>query len=149
MDRSTFVKQAESSRGMVVASLYSYVLSVVGGSKSEANHFQPLAVAAFSAGRLVAAPLFGWMMDKLPLRLVVLTTIIVSLIGHVAYIFCGNIASADVAASGIIVSRCVVGLGSGASVFKAQELAPLHHSVFSGLSPRRPWHVSCNNIVIH
>ena len=44
---------------MVVASLYGYVLDVVGGNKSVADHFQPLAVAAFSVGRLVAAPLFG------------------------------------------------------------------------------------------
>ena len=100
---------------MVVASLYGYVLSVVGGDKSLAKHFQPLAVAAFSAGRLVAAPLFGFLMDHLPLRWVVLSTIVISIAGHLLYVFCGSISGGDAAASGIIVARTIVGLGSGLS----------------------------------
>ena len=85
----------------------------MGGDKSLAKHFQPLAVAAFSGGRLVAAPLFGFLMDRLPLRWVVLSTIGISIVGHLIYVFCGSISGADAAASGIIVARTIVGLGSG------------------------------------
>ncbi len=98
---------------MVVASLYGYFLAVFNGDASKAEQFQPMAVSAFSAGRLVAAPLFGAMMDRWAVKYVVLLTIVISVIGHLLYIFSGSISGAENAAAAIIVSRTIVGLGSG------------------------------------
>jgi MFS family permease len=104
---------AESSRGMVVSTLYGYMLSADHGKKSMADHYQPLAVSAFSFGRLIAAPVFGWAMDRWPCKWVIVLTIIVSVIGHGLYVFCGNISNAAAASCCIIAARAIVGLGSG------------------------------------
>lgn len=57
---------AESSRGMVVSNLFQYFVSVSG--KNNADHFQPLAVSAYSFGRLIAAPVFGFFIDRYPIK---------------------------------------------------------------------------------
>jgi hypothetical protein len=106
---------AESSRGMVVSTLYYYMLSVDNNDASMAHHFQPLAVSAFSLGRLIAAPIFGWAQDRWPVKWVATTTIVISVLGHALYIFCGNITDPAAASCAIIAARALVGLGSGGS----------------------------------
>jgi hypothetical protein len=106
---------AESSRGMVVSTLYYYMLSVDNNDASMAHHFQPLAVSAFSLGRLIAAPIFGWAQDRWPVKWVVTLTIVISVLGHALYIFCGNITDPAAASCAIIAARALVGLGSGGS----------------------------------
>lgn len=100
----------ESSRGLFVASLYQYALALAGGEASVAQRDTAIAVACYSVGRLVAAPLWGHAADRLPFRSVFLACLVVAAGGHMAY------AMAEARGGGVVLliaARCLVGLGSG------------------------------------
>lgn len=80
---------------------------------STALKYQPLAVSAYSFGRLIAAPLFGYLIDRFPIKWVVLITLGVAIVGHTLYVFCGNIVNPIDACCALIAARSIVGLGTG------------------------------------
>jgi MFS family permease len=97
---------AESSRGLFLASMLNEFIFLTGGDKEAAKHYNTRAVTFFSTGRLVAAPLLGWLCDQFTFRDVYLFTILISLAGHGIYCF-------GTSPTAIIGARALVGLGSG------------------------------------
>jgi len=94
---------AESSRGLMVPSLFLYVEDNGGNKKSLG-----MVVAGYSVGRLFGSVVFGWWYNKRGGKEVLIFSLLISIFGNFAYSF------APLTGWWIIlVSRSVVGLGSG------------------------------------
>ena len=72
---------AEAARGVVVATLSLYVAALGGSSL-----YLSALVAAFSVGRLLSSVVFGYASDRFPLRSLLLSSLALSLAGHVLFI---------------------------------------------------------------
>ncbi|KAF0709320.1 hypothetical protein As57867_005971, partial [Aphanomyces stellatus] len=97
---------AESSRGIVMPTLFLYCQSV-GGSLADMG----LLTSVFSVGRLVSSCLFGIMCDRVGFRAVYLLSSTLGLLGNLVYV----LADPHVGNSLIVlvVSRFLVGFGAG------------------------------------
>lgn len=103
---------AESSRGLFVASVYTYALALTGNDATVAQRDTAVAVACYSVGRLIAAPLWGHAADWMSFRLVFALSLVVAALGHVAYVLAETRAGVG-GESVLVLARCLVGLGSG------------------------------------
>ncbi|CAH0480322.1 unnamed protein product [Peronospora belbahrii] len=97
---------AESSRGVVLATLFLYTKSL-GGDLA----FMGLLTSLFSVGRLISSTIFGWMCDRYSFRSVYLVSSGVCLLGNLIYLMADN----HVTDSLIVLasSRFIVGFGAG------------------------------------
>ncbi|TMW66203.1 hypothetical protein Poli38472_003968 [Pythium oligandrum] len=97
---------AESSRGVVLPTLYLYTKSL-GGDLA----FMGFLTSVFSVGRLISSTAFGWMCDRYSFKFVYIVSSLICLIGNLAYL----LADEHVADSLTIlaVSRFLVGFGAG------------------------------------
>uniref|UniRef100_K3X229 Major facilitator superfamily (MFS) profile domain-containing protein n=1 Tax=Globisporangium ultimum (strain ATCC 200006 / CBS 805.95 / DAOM BR144) TaxID=431595 RepID=K3X229_GLOUD len=97
---------AESSRGVVLATLFLYNKSL-GGDLA----FMGLLTSVFSVGRLISSTVFGWMCDHYSFKFVYLVSSGICLVGNLIYL----LADAHVANSlwVLAVSRFMVGFGAG------------------------------------
>jgi len=100
----------ESSRGLFVSSLYPFLLALSHGRKEEAQRLNAFCVVVYSVGRLFAAPLWGYLADRMPFRNVYMIALLVAASGHVLYL-CAEAGGGSVSMA--IVARAMVGLGSG------------------------------------
>uniref|UniRef100_K3X227 Major facilitator superfamily (MFS) profile domain-containing protein n=1 Tax=Globisporangium ultimum (strain ATCC 200006 / CBS 805.95 / DAOM BR144) TaxID=431595 RepID=K3X227_GLOUD len=96
---------AESSRGVVLATLFLYNKSL-GGDLA----FMGLLTSVFSVGRLISSTVFGWMCDRYSFKFVYLVSSGICLVGNLIYL----LADAHVANSlwVLAVSRFMVGFGA-------------------------------------
>lgn len=109
---------AEASRGLVLASMYHYLCAVLepgGGTAADAGAWLGLAVAVFSAGRLVASVALAWAAERgTPYRRLLLATFALHAAGAAAYAGVAWLPAGGAAAAGLLVaSRFVVGCASG------------------------------------
>lgn len=97
---------AESSRGIVLATLFLYTKSL-GGDIA----FMGLLTSLFSVGRLISSTVFGWMSDRYPFKTVYIVSSGICLLGNLVYLM----ADAHVANSlkVLALSRFLVGFGAG------------------------------------
>ncbi|DAZ96273.1 TPA: hypothetical protein N0F65_008306 [Lagenidium giganteum] len=97
---------AESSRGVVLATLFLYNKSL-GGDLA----FMGLLTSVFSVGRLISSTVFGWMCDRYTFKTVYIVSSAICLIGNIIYL----LADQHVANSKhlLAVSRFLVGFGAG------------------------------------
>ncbi|KAG7398713.1 hypothetical protein PHYBOEH_010663 [Phytophthora boehmeriae] len=97
---------AESSRGVVLATLFLYTKSL-GGDLA----FMGMLTSLFSVGRLISSTVFGWMCDHYSFRSVYLVSSGICLVGNLIYLI------ADVHVTGsltaLAASRFIVGFGAG------------------------------------
>lgn len=103
---------AESSRGLVLPTLNSYVGRLAGyddGASSSA-----LAVSVFSAGRLIAAPLLGAIADAVPYKWLFFACAVLSIGGHALYVAASALPVGPGAVAAILASRFLLGVSSGA-----------------------------------
>ena len=103
---------AESSRGLVLPTLNSYVGRLAGyddGASSSA-----LAVSVFSAGRLIAAPLLGAIADAVPYKWLFFACAVLSIGGHTLYVAASALPVGPGAVAAILASRFLLGVSSGA-----------------------------------
>ncbi|OQR93759.1 Major Facilitator Superfamily (MFS) [Achlya hypogyna] len=91
---------AESSRGIVMPTLFLYCKSLGGGL-----YEMGLLTSVYSVGRLISSTVFGYMCDRYSFRLVYIVSAVIGLLGNVVY-FVPN-------TSALIVSRFFVGVSSG------------------------------------
>ncbi|TDH73048.1 hypothetical protein CCR75_001496 [Bremia lactucae] len=97
---------AESSRGVVLATLFLYTKSL-GGDLA----FMGMLTSLFSVGRLISSTVFGWMCDHYSFRSVYIASSIICLVGNIIYLIADqHVASSLVA---LAVSRFIVGFGAG------------------------------------
>eukprot|EP01119_Soliformovum_irregulare_P009050 TRINITY_DN2216_c0_g1_i1.p1 TRINITY_DN2216_c0_g1~~TRINITY_DN2216_c0_g1_i1.p1 ORF type:complete len:461 (-),score=79.68 TRINITY_DN2216_c0_g1_i1:31-1413(-) len=94
---------AESSRGLVVPTLYLYVETVGGGKR-----VLGMVIAGYSVGRLFGSSLFGWLYNTKGGRFALVVSCAIAVLGNFFY----SLAPLFGVWS-IIVSRALVGLGSG------------------------------------
>jgi len=92
---------AEASRGMVVATLYLYLVSLKGDVR-----FTGFVVGAFSLGRLIGGFLLGFHFNKRGAKEALLTAIGVSIIGNLLF-------SIGMNKYLVLISRFIVGFGTG------------------------------------
>lgn len=97
---------AESSRGVVLATLFLYNKSL-GGDLA----FMGLLTSVFSVGRLISSTVFGWMCDRYSFKFVYIVSSGICLAGNLIYLM----ADAHVANSLTVLalSRFLVGFGAG------------------------------------
>lgn len=97
---------AESSRGVVLATLFLYSKSL-GGSLA----FMGILTSVFSVGRLISSTVFGWMCDRYSFRTVYIVSSVICLIGNICYL----LADKHVFDSKMLLatSRFIVGFGAG------------------------------------
>lgn len=114
--RSTLVANAcalfiaESSRGLFLSSLYLYFVRV----DENATQSLALAVSCFSWGRLLAAFVLPFAVDRgCSYKSVLVWTFVAQIVGHLVYILPLVAALGASATSVIVVSRTLVGFGSG------------------------------------
>uniref|UniRef100_A0AAV1VGS8 Major facilitator superfamily (MFS) profile domain-containing protein n=1 Tax=Peronospora matthiolae TaxID=2874970 RepID=A0AAV1VGS8_9STRA len=97
---------AESSRGVVLATLFLYTKSL-GGNLA----FMGLLTSLFSVGRLISSTIFGWMCDHYSFRSVYLVSSGICLLGNFIYLM------ADIHVTNslplLAASRFIVGFGAG------------------------------------
>ncbi len=132
---NVYLLVAEASRGLVVTSLLNYLMFISStevhnsfnnsclkkletilkllmfiskGSNAEGQQALSLAVSCFSLGRLIAAPVFGYLSDRLSCRTVMCITSFLSIGGQILYALCPGDSIVT-----IIIARGVVGFGSG------------------------------------
>ncbi|EEY53435.1 Major Facilitator Superfamily (MFS) [Phytophthora infestans T30-4] len=97
---------AESSRGVVLATLFLYNKSL-GGDLA----FMGLLTSLFSVGRLISSTVFGWMCDRYSFRSVYLVSSGICLLGNLIYLM-ADIHVTD-SLTALAVSRFIVGFGAG------------------------------------
>nr|CCA14525.1 Major Facilitator Superfamily (MFS) putative [Albugo laibachii Nc14] len=97
---------AESSRGIVLPTLYLYGKSL-GGSIA----FMGILTSVFSVGRLISSTVFGWMCDRWTFKAVYIISSVICLFGNILYL----LADQHVVNSKYLlaVSRFIVGFGAG------------------------------------
>jgi ceroid-lipofuscinosis MFS transporter 7 len=97
---------AESSRGVVLATLFLYNKSL-GGNLA----FMGLLTSLFSVGRLISSTVFGWMCDRYSFRSVYLVSSGICLVGNLIYLM-ADIHVTD-SLTVLAASRFIVGFGAG------------------------------------
>ncbi|CAH0520379.1 unnamed protein product [Peronospora belbahrii] len=97
---------AESSRGVVLATLFLYTKSL-GGDLA----FMGMLTSLFSVGRLISSTVFGWMCDHYSFRSVYLVSSGICLVGNLIYVFADEHVTGSLTA--LAVSRFIVGFGAG------------------------------------
>lgn len=97
---------AESSRGVVLATLFLYNESL-GGDLA----FMGLLTSLFSVGRLISSTIFGWMCDRYSFRSVYVVSSGICLLGNLIYLL-ADIHVAD-SLGALALSRFIVGFGAG------------------------------------
>ncbi|OWY98574.1 Major Facilitator Superfamily (MFS) transporter [Phytophthora megakarya] len=97
---------AESSRGVVLATLFLYTKSL-GGDLA----FMGMLTSLFSVGRLISSTVFGWMCDHYSFRSVYLVSSAICLIGNLIYVFADQHVTGSLTA--LAASRFIVGFGAG------------------------------------
>ncbi|RLO11289.1 hypothetical protein DYB28_005269 [Aphanomyces astaci] len=99
---------AESSRGIVMPTLFLYCQSV-GGTLADMG----ILMSIFSIGRLVSSMVFGYLCDRpgASFRFVYMVSLAISVVGNIMYL----LADSHVANSKtlLVVSRFIVGVGAG------------------------------------
>jgi len=94
---------AESSRGLVVPSLFLYISSLGGDARMVG-----IAVGGFSVGRLVGGILFGWWFNRFGGKLALACCLLVSVIGNILYAL-GPVTNIYI----LILSRVITGFSTG------------------------------------
>ncbi|CAI5728928.1 unnamed protein product [Peronospora destructor] len=108
---------AESSRGVVLATLFLYTKSL-GGDLA----FMGLLTSLFSVGRLLSSTVFGWMCDHYSFRSVYLVSSGICLLGNILYLMADIYVTNSLLV--LAVSRFTVGFGAGnRSVCRANAAA--------------------------
>jgi MFS family permease len=74
---------SESSRGLFLPTLLDYFISL--SNPTEGLAMVSYAVSAFSIGRLIAAPIFGWLTDRFSAKNTFYIVFILSAVGHFLY----------------------------------------------------------------
>ncbi|EGZ25927.1 hypothetical protein PHYSODRAFT_485624 [Phytophthora sojae] len=97
---------AESSRGVVLATLFLYTKSL-GGDLA----FMGMLTSLFSVGRLISSTVFGWMCDHYSFRSVYLWSSAICLVGNLIYVFADQHVTGSLTA--LAASRFIVGFGAG------------------------------------
>ncbi|KAI9998875.1 hypothetical protein PInf_003535 [Phytophthora infestans] len=97
---------AESSRGVVLATLFLYTKSL-GGDLA----FMGMLTSLFSVGRLISSTVFGWMCDHYSFRSVYLVSSGICLMGNVIYLIADQHVTGSLTA--LAASRFIVGFGAG------------------------------------
>lgn len=103
---------AESSRGLVLASLYAYLKAVAPGSPGAALGY---AVAAFSAGRLASSYALAALVDGAGWTFAgtLRAALALQAFGHVLYVLPNALGAGSGATALLVASRAVIGFGSG------------------------------------
>ena len=105
---------AESTRGLVLSSLFAFLSAAAPGCGLSATALLGAAVAAFSAGRLAASFLFGWVSERgFPYSALLQLSLLATLAGQLLYIAGDALPQGPLATSAIVFARTVVGFGSG------------------------------------
>ncbi|KAF4316103.1 hypothetical protein BBO99_00008414 [Phytophthora kernoviae] len=97
---------AESSRGVVLATLFLYTKSL-GGNLA----FMGLLTSLFSVGRLISSTVFGWMCDRYSFRSVYLVSSVICLVGNLIYLMADTHVTDSLTV--LAASRFIVGFGAG------------------------------------
>ncbi|KAG7389900.1 hypothetical protein PHYBOEH_007205 [Phytophthora boehmeriae] len=97
---------AESSRGVVLATLFLYTKSL-GGDLA----FMGLLTSLFSVGRLISSTVFGWMCDRYSFRSVYLVSSGICLLGNLIYLMADTHVTNSLTV--LAASRFIVGFGAG------------------------------------
>ncbi|RLN59769.1 hypothetical protein BBJ28_00003695 [Nothophytophthora sp. Chile5] len=97
---------AESSRGVVLATLFLYNKSL-GGDLA----FMGMLTSIFSVGRLISSMIFGWMCDHYSFRSVYLVSSSICLAGNLVYLLADTHVMSSLTV--LAVSRFIVGFGAG------------------------------------
>ncbi|KAG2502855.1 hypothetical protein JM18_009473, partial [Phytophthora kernoviae] len=97
---------AESSRGVVLATLFLYTKSL-GGDLA----FMGMLTSLFSVGRLISSTVFGWMCDHYSFRSVYLVSSVICLVGNLIYLIADSHVTGSLTA--LAASRFIVGFGAG------------------------------------
>ncbi|KAJ0405306.1 hypothetical protein P43SY_001065 [Pythium insidiosum] len=97
---------AESSRGVVLATLFLYNKSL-GGDLA----FMGLLTSVFSVGRLISSTVFGWMCDRYSFKFVYLVSSGICLLGNTIYLLADEHVANSLTV--LAVSRFLVGFGAG------------------------------------
>lgn len=110
----------ESSRGLFIASLFVYITALQASAESDASNAADatrtlgLAVSCFSWGRLIASFLLPFAIERgHSYRSLLQYTFLLQILGHLVYMIpagSGSVSSSDAV---VIVSRTLVGVGSG------------------------------------
>ncbi|OQR90750.1 Major Facilitator Superfamily (MFS) [Achlya hypogyna] len=113
---------AESSRGIILPTLFLYTQSFGGGL-----YEMGLLTSVFSVGRLISSTVLGWMCDRYSFRFVYLFSSLLGVIGNIMYIVADNPTFNPIHV--LMVSRFIVGFGAGnRSVCRANVAAMTHVS---------------------
>ena len=106
---------SESSRGLVLASLFAYAESVARGSSLSGRDLLGYAVASFSAGRLLSSVLLAVAAERgTPYARILVLCFVIQLLGLGLFLGAGESgASGALPAAALVVSRFVLGFGSG------------------------------------
>lgn len=100
---------SEASRGVVLSTLFSYIVEVTGGAQDDhARSMLSIAIALFSVGRLLASTVLGYWIDRSRPRVVLFWSLLLHAIGQVLYGFGGTWGL-----WAIMLSRFLIGFGSG------------------------------------
>jgi len=91
----------DMTRGITFPTLWFYVSSL-GGDKEDLG----LAVASFSAGRILSSPVFGAMSEKHGYRYVLIVSCLITLTGSYVYAKAGTVNT-------IMIGQFILGLGAG------------------------------------
>ncbi|RLN59770.1 hypothetical protein BBJ28_00003694 [Nothophytophthora sp. Chile5] len=97
---------AESSRGVVLATLFLYTKSL-GGDLA----FMGMLTSLFSVGRLISSTAFGWMCDRYSFRSVYIVSSAICLVGNLVYLVADKHVTGSLTA--LAASRFIVGFGAG------------------------------------
>lgn len=95
------VLTSELARGILLPTLWLYIESM-GGTKS----YQGFAIGAFSLGRIVGAPLFGYLSELYGHQLPLILCNVIIMIGSTLYLFSPTV-------MWIIFSQTLIGFGAG------------------------------------
>lgn len=112
---------SEASRGLFVASLFTFTLALLEGNPERAESLNAVNVALYNVGRLIAAPLLGVAADRISFRATYVAALSIATIGHLMYLL------AEVGEGSVmlmIASRFIVGIGSG-TLGVARAVVPL------------------------
>jgi MFS transporter, ceroid-lipofuscinosis neuronal protein 7 len=97
---------AESSRGVVLPTLFLYTTSL-GGDLA----FMGFLTSVFSVGRLISSTVFGWMCDHYSFKFVYIVSSGICLVGNLIYLLADEQVSNSLTV--LAVSRFLVGFGAG------------------------------------
>jgi Major Facilitator Superfamily len=104
---------AESSRGLVLSSLYSYLIYLAG--KDDGIKYVGLCVALFSAGRLASSYMLAAMVDHggVAYKTILLYCFILQIIGYLLYLIPENLGPGVASPMLVALARLIIGFGSG------------------------------------